>query len=403
MADRLARHISLPREIAVEKMLERCTLKPTSQQIPLTDALGRVCAQDVRSKNTLPNTLTSQWDGIAVHYRDFAGGMPDTSAWEKGREYVFCNTGIGIEGDYDTVMRIECVSFDEAGRIQIAELPQRGQCTIPVGSRMRAGDLLIEANTILTPLGLSILVMGGFDTVIVLRKPIVAFIPSGGELIPMGRMLPPGKNAESNSIMLHGKLLQWGAEPLIYPIVPDDFGQLTAAMEDASSKADIVIINAGSSKGTDDFTVEALESIGTVICHEVDHGPGKHTSYTVGRNGVPIVGLSGPPLGAEPTADWYVKPLVDRFLNQPPASPPKIKALLTADAFSGKTVPFIMRVFAQRKSDGSYVATPLPVPGGPNMAQADRANGFLRIPPNGSGLRSGDCVEIELRYPYTFF
>ncbi len=229
---------------------------------------------------------------------------------------------------------------------------------------------------------------------------MVAFIPTGSELVPPGIWAPLGKNVDSNSIMIHTKILQWGAaELLIYPIIPDKKKTIVLALSDAVSKADIVVLNAGSSKGTDDFTIPALAEIGEIICHTMDHGPGYHTSYTVAKNGKPIVGLSGPPGGAEYTADWYVKPLIDHYLGQQDL-PPLLQATLTENVASGKKVKPIVRVCVSRSENGEWLAAPIsPFRGKGQMLDMNRANGFLAIPPSGE-WKAGDRVTIELRYPY---
>jgi molybdopterin molybdotransferase/putative molybdopterin biosynthesis protein len=334
-----------------------------------------------------------------VRYADFEAGMPDTSQWQCGKEYIFCNTGIGIADTYDSVIRIEDVDIGEDGVLKVLRTPEKGQCTIPVGSWVEEGDLILKKHSRLTPLGMAALGLGGHAVVKVFKKPVVAFLPSGNELREPGRSLERSQNVDTNSVMIMVKILQWGGEPLMYPISPDEPERLKELLADAVSKADIVVINAGSSKGTDDFTVEVLESAGTILCHEVDHGPGKHTSYTIGTGGTPIVGLSGPPGGAESTADFYLRPLIDTYLCQPVTAAPRIKARLVSDAVSGKTVEFIMRMFVKQMEDGSYTAKPLPFAAKLDIVSMDKANGFLRIPPSHI-YRAGEIVEIELRYPY---
>ncbi len=136
MANELTDPVSLSRETAIKEMLQRCFLQPLIEMIHVEEGLDRISAENVYSKNTLPNQLSSQWDGIAVHGDDFIHGMPDTAAWQEGKEYVFCNTGIGIQGDYDTSIRIEEVTFNEQGGIILEQIPEKGQFTIPVGSRL---------------------------------------------------------------------------------------------------------------------------------------------------------------------------------------------------------------------------------------------------------------------------
>lgn len=399
--DKCIGHIALPREVAIANLLDKCTLLPRTETVPLREAVGRVTAQELRSRNTLPNTLTSRMDGIAVHFSDFEYGAPDTADWQEGREYVFSNTGIGIRGDYDTAIRIEEVHFDEAGRLRLSHIPaERGEFTIPVGATVREGDLLVPAGTVLTPVLMSHLATGGYARVEVVKKPVVAFIPSGNELVPAGIPVPPGKNVDSNSIMMQGKIVRWGGEPLIYPIQSDDPAQLIVTLRDAVDKADIVVINAGSSKGTDDHTVEVLESVGIILSHMLKSGPGAHTSCTITADGKPIVGLSGPAFGAECTADWFVLPLIRRYLGLP-AEAPAVEAEFLGDCpASGRPMSAVLRVWLQREADGHLTATPITLLEGSQKLWMDRCNGFVTVP--GTGLRRGETTRVELRYPYRF-
>lgn len=395
--DKCKDHIALPKAEAIAGLMSRCRLSPSVEKIPLTQALGRVAAEDMLSLNTLPNHLTSRMDGIAVHFRDFADGMPDTSDWKEGNQYVFCNTGISIAGDYDTAIRIEEVDFDEQGHLVLSYAPKEmGEMTRGIGSTVKQGDLLAARGDIITPLLMGELSMGGYREIPVVSRPVVAFIPTGSELVAPTDQVPEGKNVDSNSMMMYGKILQWGAEPLIYPILPDDPDRIISTLRDALEKADIVIINGGSSKGSDDFTVQALNAVGTVLSHMILSGPGAHTSCCVAHDGKPIVGIPGPAVGAESVADWFVKPLVDRYFGRPTAIP-KIKAIYT-----GKTVPGhpgrisgIRRACVTHHDDGTVTVDALDFT---DRAGINRANAFLAFRPE--GIKHGELVEVELRWPY---
>ena len=168
-------YVEKARHQAMQDMLDIWAFERRSETVPVTDALGRVAAEDVRSKNTLPNTLTSNMDGIAVHFDAFEEGAPDTSSWKRGVDWQFCNTGIGMPDGFDTAVPIEwvCVSEDEQ-HVTLDRLPERrGNATTPVGATLREGDTLVRAGELLTPAKLSVLNMGGHTTVRVVKRPIV--------------------------------------------------------------------------------------------------------------------------------------------------------------------------------------------------------------------------------------
>lgn len=412
-----SKHIQLTREQAIEKLIEVSEFTPRTELVDLHSACGRVTAADCSSRYDIPSALCSQMDGIAVRFDDFADGMPDVSAWTFGSDYAWANTGTAMPAGFDTAIAIEQVEFDDAGMLVAlkATPSQRGESCNQPGSTFTRGELLLPARTRLTPTKISALAMCGYTEVEVVAKPRVAFIPTGDELVELGCELPAGKAYESNGILLEQKLRLWGAEPVIYPCLPDDWDQIKAAILDASEKADIVAINAGSSKGAKDFTMEILEEIGTVFCHETNHGPGHHTSASQ-VNGTPVLGISGPPAGCEITSDWYLKPLVDYFLYghvvefttatatlAQPLGGAHGKPEKPGGAPRKKVSPgfFAIRpVKVEYEADGLSVK-PLPGSKHHNLLQLDEADAYVeKNPAELARLEPGAHVEIELRFPY---
>jgi molybdopterin molybdotransferase/putative molybdopterin biosynthesis protein len=119
MSNSKSKHPRIPREETLRRILERSIFQPRVEIIPVREALGRVTALETRAENTLPNSPSSRLDGIAIKYASLKGSIDNTDHWRNGIEYVFCNTGVGIPDEYDTVIRIENVEFDEAGKLRI--------------------------------------------------------------------------------------------------------------------------------------------------------------------------------------------------------------------------------------------------------------------------------------------
>ena len=443
-------HIELKREDAIARLVDAAHFEPKTEVVSIHEAFGRVTSCECVSKVDVPNALCAQMDGIAVRFSDFEDGMPDTASWQLGREYGWANTGTALPEGFDTAIAIEKVLFDggvgevgsgavDPGRLEILEPPaKRGASCREKGANFERGQLLLPAGTRLTPTKVSALAMCGYSEVEVVAKPRVVFIPTGDELVSPGCELPTGKAYDSNGVLLEGKLRLWGAEPVIYDCIPDDWDTIEKTVLRACAEADIVAVNAGSSKGAKDFTMEILEEIGQVICHETNHGPGRHTSASV-VDGTPVLGLSGPPSGCEITADWYLKPLVDSFLfgkviefekvTAKSAPAEKVGGSHKQGAHSafkggpggagpggpGSGVPggpggkgkgpgkdfFAIRPVRLERTDGGLVATPITGGPHPDLLKLDEADGYLEMHPFAyRELQPGDPVTVELRYPY---
>ncbi len=424
-------HIEMKREEAIAALCGAAAFEPGTEVVSLHDALGRVTAAACESKVALPSALCSRMDGIAVRWEDFeplGGGIPDTSGWELGREYDWANTGTAMPAGFDTQIMIESCEFDEDGRLTIHDAPaERGAGCKQPGSEMEKGQPLLPARTRLTPAKISLLAMCGYSEIEVVRKPRVMFIPTGDELIEIGGPLPAGKAYDSNGILLEQKLLCWGAEPVLYRTLPDDWDLIRAAILEGAATCDVIAINAGSSKGSKDFTMEILEEIGTVFCHETNHGPGRHSSASV-VDGVPVVGISGPPTACEITADWYLKPMVDFFLFGECELHRTVRAKLAVPMGGGSGGPggpggkgpgskgghggpggskgggpgpdfFAIKPVALKSTEAGIEIHPLP---GMGMTELDDADGYLTEHPRKYGsLEAGDELTVELRYPYT--
>ena len=426
-------HIQLTRDEAVRQILARVDAREHPfggrvDRLRIGDAAGRVLARDVHARVDAPNCLTCCMDSIAVHYDDFAAagsedapGVPDVSAWEHGRDWEFANTGTAMPEGFDTAVVVEHVVFSDDGErvLAVDAAPShRGAGTRPAGSTRKRGSLLAPAGTVVTPDVAALVASGNVSVVEVAARPRVAFIPTGDELqTPGSAFVARGKNVETNSLLARAKVEAWGGEFVPFQTIRDRKAAIKLSLEQACEVADIVILNAGSSKGSADWSCEVLDEIGDVICHETNHGPGHHSSFAmIGET--PVVGISGPSGGASPTMDFYVRPLVRRYLGLDPVVP-KIPVRLAEDfpaghphgaphggKPAGETRPreenpdgfYVIRfVNVGVAADGSLEARP--VAGAPTSHQVAMANGYYMMP-CGKGMEqphAGDVIEVELR------
>lgn len=432
-------HIEVSREKAIELLLSICRFKPETETVALDDAIGRVLAEDATALLDMPNCLTCRMDSVAVHWDDFENGMPDTSGWIRGRDWEFANTGVGMPEGFDTAITVEHVAFsDHDTKVSFDAMPSaRYAGTSEAGSKMRKGDLLVSAGTLITPLLAAHILSGNNTQVSVVKKPVVTFIPTGNELVnatgeaavsdrlavsggkaPSDSPIPRGKNIESNSVMICGKIRQWGGDPRCPGVIKDDPEAIEQALKEAVSSSDIVVLNAGTSKGSDDYSIEVVEKMGRVLYHQTTHGPGHH-SWCAEIDGVPVIGISGPPGGASFTTDFYLYPAMMKYLGQCEHLP-KIRVRLGADLPSRKFKPSNAPVPAettppkpgpffsvrnqqlQLADDGVLEAVPLHCGRWPSPPEAETCSAYYLME-TGYGIeapKKGEWIEIELRPEY---
>ena len=423
-------HTELPREEAVALLLQHAGFQVSADEeipqdrcevIPVQDSCGRVLARDVVSQAEMPNTPTCMLDSIAVHWEDFSDGiMPDTSAWVRGVDWQFANTGIAMPDGFDTAIVIEhVVVSDDGEHVQLNAMPSKQFAgTNPCGSRCAFGQVIAHAGEVITPDVAARIAGTNALFVTVVRKPHVVFIPTGNELVPlgMGRVLP-GKNLETNSLLISKKIEAWGATCTVLPILPDTRDALEQALKYAASLGDIVVLNAGSSKGSDDWSVEVIQELGEVLYHQVNHGPGHHCFAGV-VDGKDIIGISGPPGGASFCAEFYIRPVLMSFLGL--SSEPKfISAKLTgeftphihkgngplpgesrpSEVHPNGTFTSVKAVNIHLGPDGVVYADP--VKGKIGSAATQHANGMFMMGSgdNDTGPCAGDIIQVELREP----
>ena len=305
------------------------------------------------------------------------------------------DTGDDFDDRFDTVIRIEDVTLLPEGGFRLREgvAVTPGMNVRGPGSSLWKGTKLIEPGLPLRPADLAALAMGGWDKATVLRRPRVAFLPTGSELIPIGAPMERGKNYDTNSLMVRLSLEEMGAECVPFPIIPDIPAALRNALYQALEEADIVILNGGSSKGSEDFNTRLLASEGEFLFHGVSAVPGRPMGAAV-IDGKPVINLAGPALAAFYGLDWCIRPLVCRWLGQPLPERVKVKARLTVPFSGAAPMDMLCRMEVRRGADG-YTVTPLQR-GGADLPTMLRANALYVSPVGDRDHAAGDEIEAEL-------
>jgi putative molybdopterin biosynthesis protein len=389
----------LPWESALERYLafldNMGALDPgVSEHIFVEEALGRITAAPVYARISSPHYHASAMDGMAVRSTDTYGASETTPKQLKvGEGAVMVDTGDPLPEGCDAVIMIEDVHYVSPDIIEIIQAAPPWQHIRAVGEDIVATEMIISASHQVRPVDIGALLAGGVDQLYVYPRPRVAILPTGTELVQPGSELKPGDIIEYNSRLLGAMVEKWGGTPLRRDITVDNFENIKAALAKAADEADIILVNAGSSAGSEDFTAEAIRSLGTVLVHGVATKPGKPVILGA-ISGVPTIGVPGYPVSAYIDMDLFVKPVIFKKLGTVPPPVDKIEAAVSRKIVSPIGVEEFVRVKLGQVGE-KIVATPISRGAGILMSLV-QADGMMRIPQNSEGYNTGDKAPVEL-------
>ena len=278
--------------------------------------------------------------------------------------------------------------------VQAAEPPY--QHVRALGEDIAATELLLPGGHRLRPQDLAACAAAGLSHVDVRRRPKAVVLPTGNELVAVGSTPGPSEIIESNGLMLAAMVEEWGAAADRRPPVPDDRGRLKSALADALETADVVLVNAGSSAGSEDYTAAVVEEMGELLVHGIAVRPGHPVVLGVVRD-TPVIGVPGYSVSAAITCEIIVRPLVERMLGLPPSERQSIAATISRKVSSPMGEDDYLRVRLGRVR-GKMVATPLQRGAGVITSMV-RADGLVRIPRFSEGLDAGTEVRAALLRP----
>ena len=362
--------------------------------VPVEEGLNRITAQPVWAKISSPHYHAAAMDGAAIRAED-TDGASETSPVQLriGEQAQWIDTGDPLPSSFNAVVMMEHIQPIEEGVIEIMSPVAPWQHVRLMGEDIIASELLLPEGHALRSLDLGAIAQAGITHVEVRRRPRVAIIPTGSELVPPGESLEPGKIIESNSLMLAALIKEWGGVATRFAPLPDDYEQLKNAIHQALAEHDIVVVNAGASAGRQDYTAPLIAELGKVIVHGVAIRPGHPVVLGI-VEGKPVVGIPGYPVSAMLTLELFVKPLVHSLLGIAPPQRTTIEAVMTRKVFSSMGQDEFLRVKVG-KVGNRLVATPLQRGAGITMSLV-RADGFVRIPRGWEGLQEGQKVQVEL-------
>lgn len=376
-----------------------------AEPVPLAEALGRVTAEPVWARLSSPHYHAAAMDGYALRAEETAGASDRTPVdLQVGSQALYVDTGDALPEWADSIVPIEAIEPVGAGergsaqaiRLRAALAPWSH--VRPMGEDLVVSELVLPAGHTLRPVDLGVLAGSGYAEVQVRRKPRVAILPTGSELVPPGSVARPGEIVEYNSLVLAGQVQDWGGQADRLKIAPDEPAAIREALQGAvDAGADLVLINAGSSAGSEDLSASVVASLGTVLVHGVAVRPGHPVILGLlgsGARAVPVIGVPGYPVSAALTGEIFVRPLLDRWLGRPPDEPDEIEAVMTRKVHSSMGDEEYLRVTVGQVGDRT-IAAPL-ARGAGVLTSLVRADGIVRIPAGSQGLEAGQPVRVRL-------
>jgi putative molybdopterin biosynthesis protein len=399
-------------------------LQPAEEWVPLEAALGRVLAADVFSPVDVPAFDRSNVDGFAVRAADTFGAdelspvrlrvaalslaagqaPPEGFEVEPGWAVPIATGGVVPRGA-DAVLMVEHTRPEgDAIRVEHPAAPG-GQVSF-AGSDIGRGDLVLLRHRLLSSKETGVLAAVGVDRVSVVRRPRVAVLSTGDEIVAPGDPLRVGGVYDSNQRILLDAVAELGGEPVACGIFPDDLARLKAALEEqltGPARADVVLLSGGTSKGEGDLNAVAVRHLAErlpgspgVVVHGVALKPGKPILLAVVA-GVPVVVLPGFPTSAVFTFHEFVAPLIRRLAGRSPEDPAHAEAVapMRITSVPGRTEYVLVDLV---EGPAGLAAYPLGAGSGSVTAFA-RADGFLRIPAATEYVEAGEAVQVRLLHP----
>jgi putative molybdopterin biosynthesis protein len=362
--------------------------------IPVDNALGRITAQAVTARLSSPSYHAAAMDGVAVRFVDTVGASETRPKRLRiGKEAVYVDTGDPLPDGMDAVIMIEEVDCCGQDEIEIIAPVTPYKHVRTMGEDLVATELILPENHEIRPVDLGAILAGGLTELQARRLPVVGVLPTGSELVQPGCTPKQGQIIEFNSRILCGLIHEWGGRAIRHDVVPDTLEAVRAGIQAALECADMVVVNAGSSAGREDFTIHAIRELGEVFVQGVSIKPGKPVILGVVDH-KPVVGIPGYPVSAVLTLSLFVKPLLFACQGRPVPNPQTVPAVLSRQISSAVGQEEFVRVTVGVVGPRT-VATPVSRGAGKLMSLV-RAGGIVRIPALSEGIAAGEEVRVEL-------
>ena len=410
--------------LSVEDALERILryFHPLeAERAPLLDAAGQALAEDALASHDIPPLDNSAMDGYALQATDALGASADNPITLKVAGAIAAGelptvdvtpgsvvrimTGAPVPNGADAVVPFEDTDEMErrAAGTPLSEVAIRYQVSVgddirPAGQDVRKGECVLQAGTMLRPSEIGVLASLGYDAVSVFRRPVVAILATGNELLEPGAPYQPGMIYDSNTYSIAASVTRYGGVPKLIGIARDNLASMNASLKDGLA-SDMLVTSAGVSKGDYDMVKDVLSQHGEIDFWSVRMRPAKPLAFGIlnadGGRKVPLLGLPGNPVSALVAFEQFGRAAIRRMLGKPDAPKPTITAILDDPIHNADS----RRVYARaviRRENGRYHASLTGDQGSNLLTSMARANGLAICPEDLPVKQAGESVQVQM-------
>ena len=373
-----------------DALKEKNILSNQVEEVKTVDALNRITSEAIYARCNSPLFNAASMDGICVDSKITKNASEENPIILKlGVDYKIVDTGDAIKPPFDAVIMAEDVIEIDEETVKIVSPISGWENIRPIGEDIVIGEMILESNHEIKPIDIGALIAGGISKIKCHKKMTVGIIPTGDEIVNMKDEPKEGDIIDSNSYIIKALVEASYGIGNRYDIVKDDYEKIKSKLKESIKNNDVTIINAGSSAGTEDYTVHILREIGEVIVHGVSMKPGKPVILSI-VDGKPVIGLPGYPMSAYLAFDLFVKPILTRKkeVNE------EIDAVSSKRLISSLKHREFVRVKVG-KIDDKYVAAPLNRGAASQMSMV-KADGIMIIPQNSEGVEAGELCKVKL-------
>lgn len=388
-------HLEQAREEYLQLLIEN-GLQSKTECIPVFEACGRITSEAVYAHICAPHYHASAMDGIAVQASSTFGATETTPIRLTPEQYIVVDTGDPLPENCDAVIMVEDIVKEENGTVRIYNAAAPWQHIRQIGEDICAGEMILPSYTTVSPSAIGALLAGGILEINVIKKPVIGIIPTGDEIIPPTSDPAPGDIIEFNSSIFSAMVRQWGAEAVTFPIVPDKFDIMKQTVTEALEQCDIVLLNAGSSAGREDYSEGVIRELGGVLYHGIAMKPGKPAILGYQKDKA-IIGVPGYPVSGIIVIEQLLKPIIEYINHAHVQQNTYVEATLSRAVVSGLKYQEFVRV-RMGYVDGKLIASPLSRGAGV-VSSFMKADGILEIPQGREGYKAGSTVSIRLLRP----